>query len=437
MTDACQAGPNNCGDQTIKGEKFCEKRALIPSRLMKQRLTNPDAECTDPDCHVRFEPYNLRYSQIGGDRWFCPDHACTEGGCYKRRRDSVTLFCAAHAKENQCSKPGCEEIRVPDGQLCKQHTCDEPGCLLEVYPQGQNGQMCSQHQPCGYAGCRRFTPLDGNGHPEKLCAYHHLCRAPGDPCDGIVDGNSDYCPQHKCGVMECNRCRDNLRVPENRWCTPHTCITEGCQQCIDNTNDPNSRHCSMHTCSWRGCSGEARMNSRFCSDHVCRRRRCERSRLEGSHFCPSHSCRNRGCPNAARRQGGCCVEHGGGRDEFSESDSESSHRRRRHRHDQLRRDDHHRGPRRVSPGHRRPRRQEEEEQEDDGYYTVSGRNSRNASPGPRWAPRRDGFEPNVPWWDGFQANVPRRFRNAREAEEMERAFQQMDRHVRDRNQRWF
>ncbi|KAI8678914.1 hypothetical protein NCS55_00613900 [Fusarium keratoplasticum] len=220
MTDACQAGPNNCGDQTIKGEKFCEKRALIPSRLMKQRLTNPDAECTDPDCHVRFEPYNLRYSQIGGDRWFCPDHACTEGGCYKRRRDSVTLFCAAHAKENQCSKLGCEEIRVPDGQLCKQHTCNEPGCLLEVYPQGQNGQMCSQHQPCGYAGCRRFTPLDGNGHPEKLCAYHHLCRAPGDPCDGIVDGNSDYCPQHKCGVMGCNRCRDNLRVPENRWCTP-------------------------------------------------------------------------------------------------------------------------------------------------------------------------------------------------------------------------
>ena len=76
MTDACQAGPNNCGDQTIKGEKFCEKRALIPSRLMKQRLTNPDAECTDPDCHVRFEPYNLRYSQIGGDRWFCPDRSC-------------------------------------------------------------------------------------------------------------------------------------------------------------------------------------------------------------------------------------------------------------------------------------------------------------------------------------------------------------------------
>ncbi|RTE78584.1 hypothetical protein BHE90_006911 [Fusarium euwallaceae] len=76
------------------------------------------------------------------------ENACTEGGCYKRRRDSVTLFCAAHAKENKCSKRDCEEIRVPDGQLCKKHTCDEPGCLLEVYPQGQNGKMCSQHQPC-------------------------------------------------------------------------------------------------------------------------------------------------------------------------------------------------------------------------------------------------------------------------------------------------
>ncbi|RSL75193.1 hypothetical protein CEP51_011093 [Fusarium floridanum] len=129
---ACEAGPSLCGDQTRRGEKYCEKHA----------------ECADPDCHVRFEPYQLRYSQIGVNRWFCPEHACTEGGCYKRRRDSVTLFCAAHAKENKCSKRDCEEIRVPDGQLCKKHTCDEPGCLLEVYPQGRNGKMCSEHQPC-------------------------------------------------------------------------------------------------------------------------------------------------------------------------------------------------------------------------------------------------------------------------------------------------
>ncbi|RSM17784.1 hypothetical protein CDV31_003391 [Fusarium ambrosium] len=223
---ACEAGPSLCGDQTRRGEKYCEKHA----------------ECADPDCHVRFEPYHLRYSQIGVNRWFCPEHACTEGGCYKRRRDSVTLFCAAHAKENKCSKRDCEDIRVPDGQLCKKHTCDEPGCLLEVYPQGRNGKMCSEHQPCGFAGCRRPTILDADGHPKTLCAYHHLCRAPGPQCDGIVDGYSDYCQQHKCGVTGCHRCRDNERIPENRWCTPHTCIIEGCQERIDNTNDPNSRH---------------------------------------------------------------------------------------------------------------------------------------------------------------------------------------------------
>ncbi|RMJ06869.1 hypothetical protein CDV36_013530 [Fusarium kuroshium] len=170
------------------------------------------------------------------------ENACTEGGCYKRRRDSVTLFCAAHAKENKCSKRDCEEIRVPDGQLCKKHTCDEPGCLLEVYPKGRNGKMCSEHQPCGFAGCRRPTILDADGHPKTLCAYHHLCRAPGPQCDGIVDGYSDYCQQHKCGVTGCHRCRDNERIPENRWCTPHTCIIEGCQERIDNVNDPNSRH---------------------------------------------------------------------------------------------------------------------------------------------------------------------------------------------------
>ncbi|KAI8721253.1 hypothetical protein NCS52_00572500 [Fusarium sp. LHS14.1] len=391
--DACQAGPNNCGDQTRKGEKFCDK------------------------------------------------HACTEGGCYKRRRDSVTLFCAVHAKENQCSKPGCEDIRVPDGQLCKKHTCGEPGCLLEVYPQGQNEKMCSQHQPCGFAGCRRFPHLDGNGHPEILCAYHHLCRAPiVPPCDGIVDGNSDYCPQHKCGVAGCNRCRDNRLIPENRWCSPHTCTTAECQQCITNMDDPNSRHCAMHTCSWMGCSGEGRINNRFCSDHVCRVHDCERSRSEGLNFYQSHACRHRGCQNPARRPDGYCRFHDDGRNDFSGSDSDSSHRRRRHRQGLPRRNDHHQGPRWVNPGHRRPRREEEVEYEDDRYYTLSGRNSRDVSPGPRWVRGRDGLDPFAPQWE-FQANVPRVFRDVREAEERQRANQQADRIIQNRNwnrnRRWF